>query len=180
VEPEGGAAPKKAASKNGQTQPEIPEPLNLGFWEKLAVPEDEKALVEALKAVSEGDETRALEYAQTVAHIPDGAFVAGFLLFKRGEFERAMNAFQMALQRPDELGKFAGKYGLDLSVSLPITEEISATIEPNLDGAQLALAECQQQLGLIGPALENLRQLYRLYPEDVLVRLSLAEILNDT
>jgi tetratricopeptide (TPR) repeat protein len=180
IEPEGGASPKKATSKNGQNQPETPEQLNLGFWQQLTVPDDEKALVEGFKALSEGDEARALENAQTVAHIPDGAFVAGFLLFKRGEFERAMNAFQMALQKPDELGKIAAKYGLDLSVSLPITEDISATIEPNLDSVQLALAECQQQLGLIDAALENLRQLYRLYPEDVLVRLSLAELLSDT
>src|SRR5262249_1839119 len=115
--------PKATPVHNGNgLQPNgAPQRLDLAFWQRLTVPDDEQALVEAFQALSEGDEDKALDAAQTVAHLADGAFVAGFLLFKRGEFERAIKAFQMALQRSDELGRFAAKYQLDLSVQLLIT-----------------------------------------------------------
>jgi tetratricopeptide (TPR) repeat protein len=171
---------KEARSKDGEMQTsDAPEKLDLGFWQRLTIPGDELVLVEALKALAAGDEDRALEQAQQALHLGDGAFLAGFLLFKRGQFNEAAVAFQKALKAADQLGKHAEKYELDLAVEFPITEEISIHIQPSMEGALLALAECHQQLGLTELATENLQELYERQPEDLLARLALAEVLSD-
>lgn len=158
---------------------ETEDKLDLGFWDRLTIPGDELALVEALKALASGDETRALEQAQQAVHLGDGAFLAGFLLFKRGQFSEAAVAFQQALKAADQLGNHAKKYDLDLAIAFPITDTISIHIQPSMEGALLALAECHQQLGLTELATENMQELYDLQPGDLLVRLALAEVLSE-
>lgn len=147
---------------------------------RLTVPADELALVEALKALAAGDEEKSLEEAQNATHLADGAFLAGFLLYKRGKLNTAASLFDEALKQPDQLGKQIEKYELDFAVELPVTEDISVHIEPSAEGALLALAECNQGLGLNELAIENLQALYEQHPDDLIVRLSLAETLTDT
>jgi len=172
----------KAASEKQEGEAkssDAPEKLDLGFWQRMTIPGDELALVEALRALSEGDEENALEQARNAVHLADGAFLAGFLLFKRGQFNEAAEAFNQALKAGDQLGKQADKYELDLAVGLPITDEISVRIVPSVEGVLLALGECHQNLGLTEIAIENLQELHRRHPEDLVVRLALAEALSE-
>src|SRR5687768_4917622 len=172
---------KSDSNKDGENNDsDTPENLDVGFWGRLTIPSDELALVEALKALAAGDEDRALENARNAVHLADGAFLAGFLLFKRGEFEAAVGAFKQALAAADQLGNYAGKYELDLDVELPVTEAINVHISPSREGVLLALAECHQNLGLTELAIENLQELQRQHPQDLVVRLSLAELLDQT
>ena len=61
--------------------------------------------------------------------------------------------------------------------TLPITDEIAASLEPNLESALLALVEAHQRLGRTTDAVAGLRRLQSLAPDDPVVRLSLAELL---
>jgi tetratricopeptide (TPR) repeat protein len=158
----------------------VPDKLDLGLMQRLTIPADEVALVEALKALAVGDEAQALEQLKNGSFLADAAFLAGFLLFKQGDMNAAASAFNEALSKRDDLGKHIEKYDLDFAVQLPITEEISVRIEPSAEGALLALAECHQNLGLNDLAIENLQELYKQHPDDLIVRLSLAEVLSDT
>jgi tetratricopeptide (TPR) repeat protein len=155
-----------------------PDKLDLGLMQRLTIPADEIALVEALKALSAGDEAKALDEAKK-SYLADSAFLAGFLLFKQGDMNAAASAFTEALNNRDQLGKHIEKYELDFAVQLPITEEINVRIEPSAEGALLALAECNQNLGLNEVAIENLQELYKQHPDDLIVRLSLAEVLSE-
>jgi hypothetical protein len=80
-----------------------------------------------------------------------------------------------ALKLKDDLGKYFTAYKLDLSIGLPITEYIATQIWSDECGVRLALAEAHQQLDLLELAIDQLQDLYRLDPDDLIVRLSLAE-----
>jgi tetratricopeptide (TPR) repeat protein len=108
----------------------------------------------------------------------DGAFLAGFLAFKRGQLPEAANYFKSALEQKDTLGKACEKYEIDMGVSLPITEEVDAYIQPDENGVLLALAETYQHLDQPELAIETLRHLHQQDPDDLVVRLSLAELLD--
>ena len=54
---------------------------------------------------------------------------------------------------------------------------MAAIVSPGVHGLYLALAEIHQQQGRPREALDNLKQLHRHYSDDVVVRLSLAELL---
>jgi tetratricopeptide (TPR) repeat protein len=171
---------KDGKEAEAEAQDAVPEKLDLGFMQRLTIPADEVALVEALKALAVGDEAKALEQLKNGSFLADAAFLAGFLLFKQGDMNAAASAFNEALSKREDLGKHIEKYELDFAVQLPITEEISVRIEASAEGALLALAECHQNLGLNDLAIENLQELYKAHPDDLIVRLSLAEVLSDT
>src|SRR5262245_51067567 len=54
VDTEGEQAPKESKSQNGEAQQAqaAPPQLDLAFWQRLTVPDDEQALVDAFKALS--------------------------------------------------------------------------------------------------------------------------------
>ena len=62
-------------------------------------------------------------------------------------------------------------------MSLPITDEVSAHVGPNLRGVLLGLGEVYQRLERWGDAIACLERLERLDPDDLVVKLSLAELL---
>lgn len=174
---------KLDAKSNNETKEErenreAHEKLRVGFLNRMVTPLEELAFVDALRALVDGEEDNAFEHARNAANAPDGAFLAGFLAFKRELFDMAAAFFQQALKFREELGQLAAKYQTDLSVELPITEDIYARIQPNINGVLLSLAECHQRLGMNELALENLQELHQLDPEDLVVRLSLAEALH--
>ncbi|MBM3596465.1 MAG: DUF4236 domain-containing protein [Alphaproteobacteria bacterium] len=57
--------------------------LNLGFFQRLFTPVDERALVDGLKALNTGDEGAALAAFEKAAGLPDAAWMAGMLQLRR-------------------------------------------------------------------------------------------------
>lgn len=167
----------KSDDSNGDKKSEEAVP-DVGFLQRLTTPADELDLVDALRALHEGQEDEGYRYAQQAVHLADGAFLAGFVAFKRGQFAEAASYFQRALERKEGLGKAFDKYDVDMGVELPITEDVGAHIHPNENGVLLALAEAYQQTGENELAIETLLRLHRSDPDDLVVRLSLAELLN--
>jgi len=64
-------------------------------------------------------------------------------------------------------------------MSLPITDEVTAHVGPDLRGVLLGLVEAYQRQERWDAAIECLQRLRRLEPDDVVVKLSLTELLMD-
>jgi tetratricopeptide (TPR) repeat protein len=153
--------------------------LTMGFFKRLITPDDEEALVDGCRELALGNEDTAFEHFRNAAHLADGAFLAGFIALKRELYEQAIGYLGTARQNSESLGRYFTKYGISATMSLSITEQVSAHVGPNVHGILMALVEVYQREKRWKDALECLEQLRRLEPEDLMVRLSLAELLMD-
>lgn len=154
--------------------------LNLGFFQRLFTPEDEKTLVDGLKEFVRGDEAAALELLEQADHIVDARFMAGFIALKLGDHAKAAEHLRRSVEGGGEIGTYFGKYGLHVAFYLPITEHVRAAIEPSVRGALLALVECEQELGDMSRAASDARRLLDMNEEDPAALLSLVELLIET
>ncbi len=151
--------------------------LDLGFFRRLFTPDDERTFVEGLKAFITGNEDSALEQLQTTRHVADAAFLAGFIALTKERYDEAVMAFEQADQNHETLGRYFQKYGVVLNLNMPITDELDAHIEPNRRGLLLGLVEALQEKKEYLRAVEVLRMLHSLDPDDVVAQVSLAELL---
>ena len=144
-----------------------------------SVPEDQKALADGCNALVEGNDDLAFAHLQKATHLADGAFLAGVLAFKKEQFADASQYLTAAVEKEAELGHYLANYGLGATLSLPITEEVTAHISPTVQRALLALAEVYQAQEKIPEAIACLERLQQRGPVDVIVKLSLAELLTE-
>ncbi len=151
--------------------------LTLGFFKRLITPGDEKALVDGCRELVLGNEDKALEHLKRAVHLADGAYLAGFLALKQGQLEVAAKYLARAAKTHRRLGRYFSKYGISATMSLAITDEVSAHVGPNLRGVLLGLVEVYQRQARWEDAIACLERLQRLEPGDVVVKLSLAELL---
>ncbi len=170
---------KTSTKPKSSTTPAVrPEDrLSLSFFKRLITPDDEKALVDGCRELVLGNEDRALEHLSRASQLADGAYLAGFLALKKGRLDEAADYLTLAANRVNELGRYFNKYGISATMSLPITGEVSAYVEPDLRGILLGLVETYQRQQKWHEAITCLERLRRLEPEDVVVKLSLAELL---
>jgi tetratricopeptide (TPR) repeat protein len=151
--------------------------LDLGFFKRLVTEDDEEALVDGCRALVSGSEAEASRHFRAARHLADGAFLAGMLELKKGQYSTAAECFHTALDKRRRLGKIFKKYDLDITINLPITDELSVNVGPTIRGVLLALVEAYQGQRDRSGALKALEHLRRLEPEDVVVKVSLAELL---
>lgn len=153
--------------------------LTLGFFQRLITPAAERAFVDGLKALNEGDDSEALVLLDRSASLADAAWLAGMLHLKSENFDQAERCLLDALERRHKLDSLFSKYGVNATISLPITPEISAHVRPRERGTLLALVEVYQLQGRSGDALIRLDQLLDLDTSDPVVLLSFAELALD-
>jgi predicted Zn-dependent protease len=170
---------RRADRRTAPPMPEVPPDrrLTLGFFRRLVTPKREEALVDGCRELLFGEPAAALEHFRRAAELADGAFLAGVLALKAQRLAEAERHLSAALGNAGRLGKQLEKYGMSALISLPITEEVAAHVEPDERGVLLALAEVYQHQGHPQEAADCLRRLQRLEPSDVVVKLSLAELL---
>ncbi len=175
-----GAGKHRAARAAPQPKPEPRHSLDLGFFNRLFTPKDERAFVDGCRAyVADHEADQALCKFRQATHLPDGAFMAGFLALKTGQYELAAANLLEAASQARFLGVHFDKYGLEVSLSLPITEEVAAHITPCERGALLGLVEAYQHQGKNQEALDCLKRLHKQKPDDAVVNLSIAELIYD-
>ena len=153
--------------------------LTLGFFKRLVTPIEEETLVDGCRELVLGDEDKALEHFKNAVHLADGAYLAGFLALKKERLEEAASYLSTAAEKNSLLGRYFSKYGISATMSLPITDEVSAHVGPDLRGVLLGLVEVYQRQERWQDAIACLEKLGRLEPDDVVVKLSLAELLLD-
>jgi tetratricopeptide (TPR) repeat protein len=169
---------KKLGQLLGQSSAEkAKDQLSSEVFPHLTMPDDQRALAEGCKELALGNETGALAHLRQAVHLADGAFLAGFLALRLDRLEDAVRYLTAAASHEHELGRSLTTYGIGAAVTLPVTEEVSAHLEPNIRGVLLALAETYQAQERWREAIDCLDRLQQLEPDDVVVRLSLAELL---
>jgi tetratricopeptide (TPR) repeat protein len=150
--------------------------LNLGFFQRLFTPADERAPVDGLKALNAGDEGAALAAFETAASLPDAAWMAGMLRLRREEFVPARRHLEAALGGLDRLGSLLEKYGIAAQVTFPVTPEVDAHARPCARGTRLALVEIAQFEGDRAAAMHHVERLLAIEPGDPVVLLCFAEL----
>jgi len=166
---------KRGSSSSGAVQ--LQDKLTLGFFKRLVTPDDEEAFVDGCRELVFGDEQKALEYLQQATHLADGAYLAGFLALKRGDLNSAEQYLNVAAEKRSRLGYYFSKYGISASLSLPVTDAVSAFVAADIRGVLLGLVEVYQQTSRWQEGIDCLNQLQKMEPDDVVVKLSLAELL---
>ena len=73
--------------------------LTLGFFQRLITPAAERAFVDGLKALNEGDDSEALVLLDRSASLADAAWLAGMLHLKSENFDQAERCLLDALER---------------------------------------------------------------------------------
>ncbi|SFM99447.1 DUF4236 domain-containing protein [Thermodesulforhabdus norvegica] len=174
---------KSGAGRSGAhstpTAPTVPpeDRLTLGFLKRLITPDDEEALVDGCRELIRGNEDKALEHFERALHLADCACLAGFLALKKGRLQKAADYLTMAAEKHDRLGRHLSRYGISAVTSFPITDEVTVHVRPDLRGVLLGLVEVYQRQERWKDAIVCLERLRELEPDDVVVRLSLAELL---
>lgn len=153
--------------------------LALSFFKRLVTPDDEEALVDGCREMILGNEDSALAHFEQAVHLADGAYLAGFLALKKERLEEAAGYLTTAAENHESLGRCFSKYGIVSTITLPITDEVSAVVGADLRGVLLGLVEAYQRLGRRREAVACLERLQELESADVVVKVSLAELLLD-
>jgi len=153
------------------------ERLTLGFFKRLVTPAEEEALVDGCRELFLGEEEKALAMLERAVHLADGLYIAGVVALNLGRLEEAARYLTGAAERHRELGRTLSRYGIEASMNLPITDEVVASLDPDLRGVLLALVEVHQRRKRWPDAIACLEKLQSLEPDDVVVKLSLAELL---
>lgn len=153
------------------------ERLTLGFFKRLFTPQEEEDLVDGMREVVLGDPEKAYSFFVKAAHLADAAFMAGMMALKLNRLNLAEGHLRRALEMSASLGEHFHKYELTITIDLPITERVCAQIAPKPRGIRLALAEIHQTQGRWEEAASDLRELQAEHPEDLIIILSLCEIL---
>ena len=167
------------ASSSNRPPPSVAPPedrLSLGFFQRLTIPKGERQFVEGMRQLVAGNEKAAMASFSQASGDPDAAFLAGILALKRKDYPAAEKHLKRAKAGHARLGRHFGKYGLNAAVELAITEEVSAVVGVDLRGVLLALAEVYQHQGRWKEAVGPLKALHRQDGNDMVVRLSLAEL----
>lgn len=154
--------------------------LTMGFFKRLITPAEEEAFVDGCRELVLGNEDKALRLLKKATHLADGAYLAGFLALKKGQFDEASEYLSTAAKHSKALNRYFNKYGISAIMSLPITEEVSVHVEPNIRGVLLGLVEVCQSQEKWEDSIECLNRLRRMEPEDVVIKLSLGEILMES
>lgn len=139
--------------------------------------EEQQAFSAACDVVAEGDEARGLQMLSSLNHHPDAAFLSGLLLLRADEDHgRAASLLRSAFANQNVLGHAFEECGRELSLELPITDEVSVRLGPDPLGAALAYVEALQRLDRIAEGVAVLEQLAAKHPNHPLIAMSLADL----
>ena len=150
--------------------------LTLGFFKRLVTPAGERAFVDGCRELAQGHYAAALPFLDSATHLADGAFVAGFLHLKQERTDKAIPLLEQAVRDYRHLGQHFTQYGLELTLNLPVTEEVEAHVGPTLRGALLTLVEAYQLAEDWEHAYACIQRLRKLQPDDIVILLSMIEL----
>lgn len=178
---EGDSRDRSRPRRKSQPPPEpTPRPedrLSLGFFGRLLTSEGEERFVDGMREFVCGNEQAAYRELSQTDGLADAAFMAGLLALKQQKFADAEKHLKAARAKASRLGRYFEKYGVQAAATLEVTDEVAAAIGPDRRSVLLSLAEAHQNRGRFKEAVHVLKQLYRHNPDDVVVRLSIAELL---
>ncbi|MFO8055733.1 MAG: DUF4236 domain-containing protein [bacterium] len=171
----------KSSGKKSAPAPKVParDRLSMGFFKRLFTPQEEEDLVDGCREVIRGNDEQALSRLSNCLQLADGAYLYGVTSLKLGRTEDAEPALVNAFRKRKQLGRYFSKYGISPTASVPVTDEVTAHVGPGAAGVLLCLVEIYQEKQNWQEAKNCLDRLARIAPDDVVVKLSRAELLLD-
>lgn len=168
----------KSNSKSvGQAAQAPRNTVNVGFFSGLFMSGDEKVFVEAVKAMLAGNNSAAQQNFAKIPHIADAAFISAVLSLNNGQWNDCAIAIENALKNSASLGTLFRKYNLDIDMSFAITDIFSVNLQPCSLALYLMKVEMLQQKHDITQACNVLIALYKNDPTNLLVKISLSELI---
>jgi len=82
---------------------------------------------------------------EKAVHLPRRRVPCRFPGAQQNRLEEAANCLAMAAEKHSRLCRYFSKYGISATMSLPITDEVSAHVGPDLRGVLLGLVEVYQR-----------------------------------
>ncbi|MFA7577811.1 MAG: DUF4236 domain-containing protein [Candidatus Muiribacteriota bacterium] len=153
--------------------------LNVGFFKKIFISEEEKLFIEGLKLFVSGEEKRALKYFEQNTRLADAAFLSGCLNFKYGDFKKSEKILLYVEKNISELGSIFKKYEIKPDFLIPITDEFDVVIEPEINGIRLVLVEIFEKQNNYNKAFEYINLLLKENPDDCVIKLSFIQLISD-
>ena len=175
----GGRSRSRSSSSAGETASasQVRERLSPGFFKRLVTPRHERDLVDGLKAYSANAMDEAFTLFNKHLDQPDSAFMAGIVAIALKRWDEAIIALKSALAGADQLGSQMTKYGISIAIKLKIRDGVETELPAGKIAARLALVEVWQTTEAYQEAADMLMKLREEVPNDVVVKLSLAELL---
>lgn len=174
-----GTSRRSTSRKQPSRETDVEYGLTMGFFRRLFTPKNQEAFVDGCRVMVCGNDSAALKHFERATHLADGALMAGLLALKKERLADAIRYLDLASRKERELGKHFEKFGISAAIHLPITSELFAEIGANVRGLLLIKVEALQLRKEWQKAVDCLRRLRKLEPEDTVVKLSLAELLLD-
>ena len=152
------------------------EKLNFGFFAKLTLSKEEKALAKGIQACLINDFTSAEPQLKQALPLPDAAFTLGTVYLNTQRYEEAEKLFALAEQTPNRIGEFYQKYALGMTFHLAITPFYEADFPPCILVSYLSHVEMLQALKRCSDACKLLLDVQKRFPDNLDVIISLADI----
>ena len=175
---------RKIARKSATTPPNIPSStvvppstISPDFLVGNGQSTEEQAILGAWQELLHHNEDKALAYLLNALNLADGAFAAGILFLRKGNYDEAERVLKLALNNSADLNKSFLKLGITARMSLQITDDITAVVGSDRRGVLLALGEIFQHQQRWGEAITCLESLQKIEPGDPIVILSLVELI---
>jgi tetratricopeptide (TPR) repeat protein len=156
-----------------------PDRFRPGFFKRLITPPEEQELVDGLRAIAEGNEAIAYKHLSRATQLADGAMLAAVLALKNGLLPEAEQDVRSALDHAERLGAGLARYGVSSTLSVQITDDLTAHLPHTREGALLLLVEVLQHSARPDEALRTLDEIRRTWPQDPVVIASMCELLLD-
>ncbi|MBR4221341.1 MAG: DUF4236 domain-containing protein [Victivallales bacterium] len=169
------AASTPAPAPQANTQSDY-EKLNFGFFAKLTLSKEEKAMAKGVQACLINDFAGAEPHLKQALPLPDAAFTLGTVYLNMQRYEEAEKLFALAEQTPNRIGEFYQKYALGMTFHLAISSFYEADFPPCMLVSYLSHVEMLQQLKRCSDACKLLLDVQKRFPDNLDVIISLADI----
>ncbi len=137
----------------------------------------DESLVAALVALASDRFAEARRRLDDDTDAPDAVFLGGALALLDGDVVEAERAFDAALRGSRRLGRALRRYGIDARLWFELTPTLSICVRPERESLLFAQAQLLRELGREESAQSALTDLRRLAPQDMVLRLCLADLL---
>jgi tetratricopeptide (TPR) repeat protein len=164
-------------SRSSGSIPLLPERYKHASTRAPANGAAERAFRRGCETLAKQDELAAAVAFRLAEGVVDASVGAGFCALRAGRTREAIESLEFALAHQTELGKASDNEGVQLQMELALTEELTAKLGCDLEGVLLALAEAYQLDARPDSARRTLETLRELRPDDLMIRVSLSELL---
>ena len=150
--------------------------LDVGFFSGLFLSGDEKLFIEGIKFLLKNDISNAIINLSRIPDVADAGFILAVLYLNSKQYQQCRNVLDCVSQHSCDLGVYFRKYNLVLNLTFPITDLFLVNLDPCPLSLDLLRVEAYQHTKDVASACNLLLGLYKKDNSNLLVKISLAEL----